>query len=143
RESRGDMIMEQLFTRRQFLGASAAIAVGSTVRADDAAPVTFGEGSASFALDPNWGRLPEGMKYGYGCAIVVDSRDRIIVTSRSANPCVAIFDAAGKLLETWTKELSDRVGYSVEQIKDTAHGLFLNREDDGEYLYWTENVRTT
>jgi peptidylamidoglycolate lyase len=129
-----------LFTRRQFLGASAAILAGSSLRADDAAPVKFGDGTASFTLDPNWGRLPDGMKYGYGCAIVVDSRDRIIVTSRSTNPCVAIFDPAGKLLETWSKELSDRVGYTVEQIKNTAHGLFLNREPGGEFLYWTENV---
>jgi DNA-binding beta-propeller fold protein YncE len=129
-----------LFTRRQFLGASAAIVAGSSLRADDAAPVKFGDGSASFALDPNWGRLPDGMKYGYGCAVVVDSRDRIFVTSRSTNPCVAIFDPAGKLLETWSKELSDRVGYTVEQIKNTAHGLFLNREPAGEFLYWTENV---
>jgi peptidylamidoglycolate lyase len=132
---------EHLFTRRQFLGATAAFGLIATSRADEP-PVKLGAGSATFALDPNWGQLPIGMKYGYGCAIVADGRDRIIVTSRSTNPCVAIFDANGKLLETWSKELSDRVGYSVEQIKDTAHGLYWSHENEGEFLYWTENVST-
>jgi hypothetical protein len=132
---------QHLFTRRQFLGAAATAAIAGPICANDS-PVKIGGGSATFALDPNWGKLPAGMKFGYGCAIVVDAFDRIVVTSRSTNPCVAIFDAAGKLLETWSKQLSDRVGYSVEQIKDTAHGLFHSHRKEGEFLYWTENVST-
>lgn len=132
----------QLFTRRQFLGSSAALVCAGMASGRDDAKVRIGDGSASYQLDPAWGTLPDGMKYGYGCAIVVDGRDRIIVTSRSANPCVAIFDSSGKLLETWSKELSERVGYSVDQIKDTAHGLYVSREPAGEFLYWTENVST-
>mgnify|MGYP007123227527 CR=1 FL=1 len=57
-----------------------------------------GEGKFTFTLDEDWGKLPEGMSYGLGCALVVDSQDRIFVTSRSTSPCVAIFDKEGKLV---------------------------------------------
>lgn len=134
---------QYLFTRRQFVGASAAALTFATgAHAADSPQVKLGAGSARFVLDPAWGRLPPGMTYGFGCAIVVDAKDRIWVTSRSTNPCVAIFDPSGKLLETWTRELSERIGYTAEQIKDTAHGLFLSPENGAEFLYWTENAST-
>ncbi|MFL5339502.1 MAG: twin-arginine translocation signal domain-containing protein [Gemmataceae bacterium] len=133
-------------TRRDFLKLAGATAAATTLpgftTAEDkkTEPVKFGSGKFTYALDENWGKLPAGMGYGLGCAIVVDSKDRIIVTSRSASPCVAIFDADGKLLETWSRELADNIGYSPQQIVATAHGLYWSKEDDGEYLYWTENV---
>jgi hypothetical protein len=134
---------EYLFpVRRDFLkmaavGAGTAL-VGGTASAKE--PVTIGEGKTKFTLDENWGKLPEGMKFGLGCAIVVDSKDRIIVTSRSQNPCVAIFDSAGKLLETWNKEIADKIGFTTKEYADTAHGLYWSKEPAGEFLYWTENV---
>ena len=93
-----------------------------------------------FTLDPKWGTLPEGMSYGFGCAIVVDSKDRIFVTSRSAKPCVAIFDASGKLLETWSQDFAEKIGYTTQQVAGTAHGLYWSKEPEGEFLYWTENA---
>lgn len=130
-------------TRRDFLAASAGAAIGLAIgsrvsAAPDAA--TLGSGSTSFTPDLNWGKLPEGMGYGLGCAVVVDGQDRVFVTSRSASPCVAIFDTDGKLLETWTKEFADGVGYSPDQVKATAHGLYWSKEPGGEFLYWTENA---
>ncbi|MFO0798100.1 MAG: hypothetical protein U0804_11550 [Gemmataceae bacterium] len=133
------MPAEHLFpTRRTFLTAAAAVAAPALARPDD--PVTFGEGSARFTLDPAWGRLPDGMRYGLGCAVVVDSRDRVYVTSRSASPCVAIFDRDGRLLETWTKDFADGIGLTPQQVAGTAHGLYWSKEGANEYLYWTENV---
>jgi DNA-binding beta-propeller fold protein YncE len=80
------------------------------------------------------------MRYGLGCAVVVDGRDRVIVTSRSASPCVAIFDKDGRLLETWTKDFADKIGLTPAQVRDTAHGLYWSKEGNDEFLYWTENV---
>jgi hypothetical protein len=144
------MTSEYLFpvrqTRRDFLATAAAGAAlvltgrGTCSAAADN-PVTIGTGSATFALDQSWGRLPEGMKYGFGCAVVADSQDRVWVTSRSANPCVAIFDKDGKLLETWSKEFASGVGFKdPQQVAATAHGLYWSKEPGGEFLYWTENV---
>jgi hypothetical protein len=135
-------------TRRDFLrwtgaaGLAAGLADGGPAPAAAArAPVTIGSGKYTFTLDEGWGKLPQGMYYGFGCAVVVDSKDRVYVTSRSNNPCVAIFDKDGKLLETWGKEFATRVGFqSPEQVAETAHGLYWSKEGDNEYLYWTENV---
>jgi hypothetical protein len=131
-------------TRRDFLKATgAALAAAWCARAENpSTPIIIGEGAFRYELDPKWGQLPAGMSYGYGCAVVVDSKDRVFVTSRSTNPCVAIFDKDGQLLETWSKDFGDKVGYSVEQIKDTAHGLFWSLEGKQEFLYWTENAST-
>ncbi|MCX7701046.1 MAG: hypothetical protein N2039_09225 [Gemmataceae bacterium] len=131
-------------TRRDFLRtAGLALAAPLLTCADDSpAKVTVGEGAFRYELDPNWGRLPAGMSYGYGCAVVVDGQDRVFVTSRSTNPCVAIFDREGQLLETWSNDFGEKIGYSVEQYKDTAHGLYWSREGDQEFLYWTENAST-
>jgi len=133
-------------TRRDFLcwtgvaGLAAGLTDFAAPAAEAAAPVTIGSGKHTYTLDEKWGTLPAGMSYGFGCALVVDAKDRIFVTSRSTAPCVAIFDRAGQLLETWSKEFTDRVGYSTQQYKDTAHGLYWNKEGGEEFLYWTENV---
>src|SRR6266511_2417596 len=91
-------------TRRDFLrwtgAAGAAAATGLALAADDKKAATkIGMGKFTYTLDDDWGKLPTGMKYGFGCALVVDSKDRVFVTSRSADPCVAIFDKDGKLQE--------------------------------------------
>src|SRR5271167_3008654 len=70
----------------------------------------IGSGKSTYTLDENWGKLPEGMKYGLGCAVIVDGKGRIFVTSRSTSPCVAIFGKDGQLLETWSKEFATGVG---------------------------------
>ena len=131
---------EYLFSRRMFLQAAAATTAGLTLGSSAQAAVKFGDGKATFTLDEDWGKLPAGMNYGFGCAVVVDGKDRIWVTSRSENACVVIFDAAGKVLETWSRDIKDRIGYDPQQYKATAHGLYWSKEGGQEFLYWTENV---
>ena len=140
-----DYLFPARFTRRDFLraaGATVAVAAlpAMSLAKERRKAVTIGEGKFTFTLDEDWGKLPEGMSYGLGCALVVDSQDRIFVTSRSASPCVAIFDKEGKLVETWSKEFAESVGFDTEQVKATAHGLYLSKEGNEEFLYWTENV---
>lgn len=140
------MTAEYLFpNRRTFLTGTTAglagLALGGNLTGEDRPAVTLGSGKTTFRLDESWGKLPEGMTYGFGCAIVVDSKDRILVTSRSVSPCVAIFSSDGKLESTWSKEFTQAVGFQKpDQVKATAHGLYLSKEGDTEYLYWTENV---
>ena len=135
-------------TRRDFVRSAASAALASSivaprsiaVAAAPRRPVTIGQGAWTFTLDEDWGRLPDGMSYGFGCAVVVDSQDRVYVTSRSESPCVAVFDKSGKLLETWSKNFADRVHRTTAQVKATAHGLYRSDEPDGEFLYFPENV---
>jgi peptidylamidoglycolate lyase len=133
-------------TRRDLLQAAGAAAMtglagGRLASAEEnAAPVRIGSGYHTYTLVPDWGALPAGMKYGFGCAIVVDSKDRVYVTSRSASPCVAVFDRQGKLLETWSGDFAEKIGYTPEQVVKTAHGLYWSKEGRDEYFYFTENA---
>jgi hypothetical protein len=141
-----EYVFPRRLTRRDFMrwtGAAglAASGLGLAHAADDKKAVKLGEGKQTYTLDETWGKLPDGMTYGFGCALVVDSKDRVFVTSRSTSPCVAIFDKDGKLLETWSKEFAEGVGFEKpDQVAATAHGLYWNKEGDEEFLYWTENV---
>jgi peptidylamidoglycolate lyase len=142
-----EYLFPKRLTRRDFLQAAGtaavglAVAGGPAVAAEDKKPITIGSGKATFTLDEDWGKLPKDMKYGFGCALIVDSQDRVFVTSRSSSPCVAIFDKDGKLLETWSKDFAANVGFEkADQVAATAHGLYWNKEGNDEFLYWTENV---
>jgi len=142
----GEYLFPRKMTRRDFIHASggvmlgAAFASSATAAADAQSPVKLGTGKSTYTLDDGFGKLPEGMKYGFGCAIVVDSQDRIYVTSRSTSPCVAVFDKDGKLLETWSKEFADNIGYTTDKVAATAHGLYWSKEPTGEFFYFTENA---
>ena len=140
-------LFPQRRTRRDFLQHATATVAGAALlspavgRAEaKAAPVTIGSGHWTYTLDENWGKLPGGMSYGFGCAIVVDSQDRIYVTSRSESPCVAVFNRQGELLETWSKDFADKIHFTTQQVKETAHGLYWSKDPAGEFLYFTENV---
>jgi len=112
------------------LAAAAVAAPPGQARQNSTAPVTIGTGYWTYTLDPNWGKLPPGMKFGWGVGMVADSRDRIYVHSRSPQ-AVAVFDRAGNLLSTWGAEFAG-----------TAHGLYHSREgSDDEFLYFTDHPR--
>ena len=132
-------------TRRDFVKTGVLAAAGLSLTGpagaqEKKAPIRLGNGKWTYTLDENWGKLPDGMKYGYGCGIVADSQDRIYVTSRSSNPCVAVFNPDGKLLETWSNDFAQKIGYTPQQVVDSAHGIFWSKEKDGEYFYFTENA---
>src|SRR5712675_1466973 len=119
-----EYLFSRRLTRRDFIQLTALGTAAATlpVRGADAkTPVRIGAGAHTYEAVEGWGELPQGMKYGFGCGVAVDSKDRVYVTSRSTNPCVAVFDHDGKLLETWSNDFADAVGYTLDQVKDTAH----------------------
>src|SRR5437879_2939173 len=120
-------------SRRDFLKITGATAVAAATPSllfaeETTPPVRIGSGAYTYEAVDGWGKLPAGMKYGFGCGVVVDSKDRVYVTSRSTNPAVAIFDRAGTLLETWSNDFAEKVGYTIDQVKDTAHCLYWSKE---------------
>jgi peptidylamidoglycolate lyase len=144
--SANEYLFPNRLTRRDFIklagAASAALAVpGCATRSAQQAPppARIGSGYSTYEAVADWGKLPAGMTYGWGCGVVVDSRDRVFVTSRSANPCVTIWDRHGNLLEAWSDDFAQKIGYTTAQIKSTAHCIYLSREHGQEFIYWTEN----
>ena len=141
-----DTLFPHRLTRRDFLKAAGAAAAGfaaqGCVSLNGAQKTLIGSGYHTYELVEGWGQLPAGMSYGYGCGIVVDGQDRVYVTSRSASPCVAVFDREGKLLETWSNDFAEKVSLDTAKVKDTAHCLYWSKEGGQEYFYWTENIST-
>ena len=142
-----DFLFPNRFTRRDFIKMGATAAAGMAVSGlqaaeDSKGSARLGSGANTYEAVEGWGQLPAGMKYGFGCGIVVDSKDRVYVTSRSTKPCVAVFDRDGKLMETWSNDFADKVGYQLDQVKDTAHCIYWSKEGRDEFLYFTENVST-
>jgi DNA-binding beta-propeller fold protein YncE len=129
------------FLRSATLGCATAVSAVAAIGASESS-ARIGSGRWTYTLDDTWGTLPTGMKYGFGCAVVLDGRERVYVTSRSTSPCVAVFDRDGKLLETWENDFTSKVGFDTKQYADTAHGLYWSKEPDGEFFYWTENKST-
>lgn len=117
-------------TRREFLaGAGASVAglalAGSAVAQEQKKPITIGSGKWTYTLVEGWPVMPEGVNFKMGCAVVVDSKDRIYVHSQAAKN-VVVFDRHGKPIKDW--------GMNLDQA---AHGTFLHKDGKDEFLFFS------
>lgn len=83
----------------------------------------IGMGSHSYEVVDQWGKLPDGLTFGTTHAVTEDSRGRILI-HHTGRQSVVLFDPEGNFISSWG-----------DQYQGGAHGMFLNREKDGEYLY--------
>ncbi|MCC6858385.1 MAG: hypothetical protein IT158_07485 [Bryobacterales bacterium] len=113
----------QRVSRRSVLGAAPALLLGRS------GAVILGGGSHTYELAPAWGRLPEGIRYGYTHGVVMDSQQRVIVHNQSRDS-VILFDRDGKFIKSWGPE-----------FEKGAHGLTLRRENGTDFLYLADYVR--
>ena len=113
--------------RREFLFGAGLTAAGlaTGMAAEAQAPVTIGSGEWTYTLVPGWGTVPEGLKFKMGCAVVVDSQDRVYVHSQ-AEKNVVVFDRNGTVLKDW--------GMSLDA---SAHGTYLHRDGKDEFLFFS------
>ena len=86
----------------------------------------IGNGSHIYEIVEGWAKLPKGIELGYTHGVVVDSIDQVYVFNMSKD-AVMILDREGNYIDSWG-----------EQFADGAHGMYLHKEDDGEYLYLTD-----
>ena len=91
--------------------------------------MAIGAGPRRYEVVEGWGTLPEGWALGQVAGVAVDSQDRVYVFHRGAHP-VIVFDRDGRYLSSWGDDF----------VKD-AHGIFINRERDGEYVYLVDRDR--
>jgi len=117
--------MVELITRRAFVAAAAA---SPTLLLGEKS-ATLGSGQHVYEFVADWGKLPNGMRWGYTHGVVMDSQQRVIIHNRSKD-AVAIFDLDGKFIKSW--------GQDFEQ---GAHGLQLSKEGGAEYLYLADPER--
>lgn len=88
--------------------------------------MTVGEGTHTYEWDGDWATLPGGKAFGYTHGVVTDSRDNVYIFNQSED-ALCVFDRDGNLLRSWGA-----------MFHKGAHGLYLAREGDGEFLYLTD-----
>lgn len=138
-------------TRRQFLantsagaiatiGVAAGAAVTSPVfvRTKDKSglgPTVLGQGEHQYECLHDWGNLPPNIRYGNTHGVCEDSNGNIYIkhtvhATSDSDDAIVVFDADGKFVRSWGAE-----------FKGGAHGLHLQREPDGEFLYLCDTNR--
>lgn len=122
-------------TRRSFLaaGAAAPIILHAQDKAGTKAPV-LGEGAFQYEAIHDWGELPPSIKWGNTHGVVEDSQHNIYVhhtvyRDSESTDTMVVFDSKGKFVRSWGKE-----------FRGVAHGLWLRKEGNEEFLYLTVNA---
>src|SRR5437763_8912100 len=77
----------------------------------------------------NYPKLPKGISFGYTHGVDTDARDNLYVHNQSKD-AVCVFDRDGNFIKSWGSE-----------FKDGAHGMFLAKEREGEFLYFADYAR--
>src|SRR5215510_10899157 len=89
----------------------------------EAEELIIGEGTHRYRVIDQWGRLPEGVRFGTTHGVIEDARGRIFI--HNTGPLsMLMFDPDGNYLKGWG-----------EAYSEGAHGMFYNREAAGEFLY--------
>src|SRR5262245_2290888 len=127
-------------SRRSFLGAAAAAAIGAPriLRADDKAgakPIIVGRGEHTYEMIHDWGELPASLSYGNTHGVCEDAQGRIYIKhtvggGSKSSDAVVVFDENGKFIRAWGAE-----------FKGGAHGLHYSKESEGEFLYLCDQAR--
>jgi sugar lactone lactonase YvrE len=84
-----------------------------------------GQGEYRYEVISDWAKLPDGWSLGWIPSVGVDSRDRVIVSSRSEHTLI-IFDTDGNVIESWDETVL---------VPENAHGIYIDGEDN---IYLTE-----
>lgn len=83
----------------------------------------IGASSHRYEVIDQWGRLPKGVTFGTTHGVVEDKAGRIFI-HHTGPQCTILFDPEGNALSWWGTD-----------YHEGAHGMFLNREAGGEFLY--------
>jgi len=78
---------------------------------------------APYRIDPDFGKLPDGLKWGLTAGMAIDAHDRVYAFTR-AEPPVIVLDTSGKVVRTWGQNLFG-----------SPHGI---RVDRNGYLWMTD-----
>jgi len=85
-------------------------------------------GKPGYEPVPFWAKLPHPMFFKEATSVAVDSKDRVYVFNRGANP-VIVLDREGNFLETWGAGRFNR-----------PHGIYIDAKDD---LFLTDDLDHT
>lgn len=85
--------------------------------------VSVGSGEFSYRANHEWAQLPDGYEFGTTHGVVEDAEGKIYI-HHTGSPSTFVFEPDGTFVRAFGE------AYAVG-----AHGMHLNRETDGEFLY--------
>ncbi|MFC5528746.1 hypothetical protein [Cohnella yongneupensis] len=88
-----------------------------------------GSNSHTYRVVQGWAKWPASVQAGYTHGIVTDSEDRVYVF-HTGTPSIVVFTEQGEFIRAF--------GHSFE---GGAHGFYLHRDQNGEFLYVTDTNR--
>jgi hypothetical protein len=83
----------------------------------------IGSGTHTYKIAEGWGRLPDGIRYGYTHGVVTDSKDRVYIFNTSKD-AVIVLSEEGDFIDSWGTQFSEG-----------AHGMLYHTEGGKEFLY--------
>jgi hypothetical protein len=84
---------------------------------------TVGTGTFTYKANHDWAQLPDGYEFGTTHGVVEDSQGYIYI-HHTGSPSTFVFEPDGTFVRAFG-----------EAYAGGAHGIHLNKEDDGEFLY--------
>lgn len=89
---------------------------------------TIGNDNYQYEMNTQWAKLPDSIKFGFTHGIVVDSEDNVFVF-HTGKPSVVKFDSDGHYISSWGNDYGE------------AHGFYLHKEGNEQFLYLTDTVK--
>jgi DNA-binding beta-propeller fold protein YncE len=128
KQAKGRAVSRRTVLKGLGAGALAAVAPNIAVAQEDKSNMStvqnvLGTGRHTYEPVENWGKLPEGVQYGYTHGVCEDSQGRIYIHNQSKDS-VIVFDPDGNFIKSWGTEYAQG-----------AHGMQYHKESDGEFLY--------
>ncbi len=115
-------------SRRRFLAATAACAMGPLIVRGDERPV-LGQGDFRYRVVPGWGVLGEATPVNNCHGIVQDREGHLMLFTDHMKNNVIVYDKAGRLVHKWGTAYPG------------AHGLSLVEESNQQVMYLTDLSR--
>ena len=88
-----------------------------------------GSNSHVYRVADGWAKWPASVEVGYTHGIVTDAEDRVYVF-HTGTPSIAVFTEQGEFIRAFG-----------QQFEGGAHGFYLHRDQNREYLYVTDTSR--
>jgi peptidylamidoglycolate lyase len=125
------MVSRRKFIKKTALVSAASIAVSNTtfgiISCKSEEKPTVGQGDFKYTVDKDWGVQDPSQFPVKDChEMVMDKKQRLIMTTTHPKNNILIYDRSGKILEAWGTEFPG------------AHGLTLVEEGAEEFLFITD-----
>ena len=127
------MLMSKKNSRRSFIQKSVMVSACSLIEpaysigSNNLEKNSIGHGDFQFALDKGWGiQNPNNYPVNHCHEMVIDSQNRIVMTTTHPKNNVLIYDRSGKIVDSWSVDYNG------------AHGLTVNDEGGEDFLYITD-----